>query len=99
MSERYLLTADYVHPAATKRGPEARILRDDLLAGILSALHPAALVEGHRVSPVDHNVVHVGVTLSLAGQGEADDSVERVRNATGLPPVDNVHARHLGTNR
>lgn len=96
MSERYRLTASFVAPEAARRGPAGAIARTDLLASVLGTLHPAALVERARVSPEVGGVATVVVTLALAGQGEADDSVARVVNATGLPPVDAVKARHLG---
>jgi hypothetical protein len=95
MSERYLLNANYVAPEAAKA--RGSVERADLLAGVLSALHPAALVERHVVYPLLGGIVNVRVWLLLAGQGEADDSADRVRNAPGMPPVDAVEVRHLGT--
>jgi hypothetical protein len=93
MSERYLLTANF-SPIAEATAAD----RDDALRGVLDALHPAALVEDANSVPLMGGPFMVRVWLSLAGQGEADDSADRIRKAPGLPPVDTIRVRHLGTN-
>ena len=92
MSERYLLTANF-SPVVEASAAD----RDDVLRGVLDALHPRAVVEAANTLPLAGGVFMARVWLLLAGQGEADDSVARVERATGLPPADTIRAKHLGT--
>lgn len=86
MSDRYRLVVNAT-PASTS--PAAR---DGLLAAVLGALHERVIVEDAqaRTLLLEPAVVEVVVTVLLAGEGEARDSIERIRHTPGLPPVDSL---------
>lgn len=90
MSDRYLLTANF-SPVREATAAD----RDDALRGVLGALHPAVIVEDASTLPLAGGVFMARVWVSLAGQGEADDSVARIEATPGLPPMDAVKARLL----
>ena len=85
MSARYRLTG-LARPAATS--PAAR---DGLLANVLGALHERVIVEDAAAYLMPGtDVVEFVATVLLAGEGEARDSIERIRRSPGLPPVDSL---------
>lgn len=88
MTSTYLITAN-VLPAT----PESRATQDDITAAIIGTLRPSATVEKVAAEALGSGVLFVAVWVTLAGEGEAVDTVRRIERQPGLPPIDAVTYR------
>jgi len=66
----------------------------DVLTAVLGLFHERMPVVDARAYRVPLSaIVRVEVDVMLFGAGEEADVVDRVQNATGLPPVDDITLR------